>query len=112
MSLGQCAADNYTISQFLVSSFDVQVTQADTAAEALDALRTSPADLVLVNRILDLDGDSGLDFISRLKSEPETSGIPVMLVSNLTDAQEQAVGAERFPDLARLAWVTPRRRMR
>ncbi len=52
---------------------------------------------MLVNRILDLDGDSGLDFISRLKSDPETSGIAVMLVSNLSDAQEQAVARGALP---------------
>jgi CheY-like chemotaxis protein len=91
LSLGQCAADNYAINQFLVSSFDVQVTEADTAAEALERLRATPVDLVLVNRILDVDGDSGLDFISRLKAEPEMTGIPVILVSNHAEAQKQAV---------------------
>jgi CheY-like chemotaxis protein len=97
LSLGQCAADNYAINQFLISSLDVQVAEADTAAEALERLRSSPADLVLVNRILDVDGDSGLDFISRLKAEPEMAAIPVMLVSNHAEAQKQAVTRGALP---------------
>jgi CheY-like chemotaxis protein len=97
LSLGQCAADSYAISQFLIGSFDVQVTEADTAAETLERLRATPVDLVLVNRILDVDGDSGLDFISRLKAEPEMTGIPVMLVSNHAEAQKQAVARGALP---------------
>lgn len=91
LSLGQCAADNYSINQFLLSGMGVQVTEVDTAAEALARLRTNPANLVLVNRIFDVDGESGLDFISRLKADPELAAIPVMLVSNHAEAQTQAV---------------------
>ena len=91
LSLGQCAADNYAISQFLASNFSAQGSEADSISEALDLLRVAPADLVLVNRIFDVDGDSGLDFISLLKEDPALAPIPVMLVSNHADAQQQAV---------------------
>ena len=97
LSLGQCAADNFALNQFLVTGFDVQVTEADTAAEALERLRATPVDLVLVNRIFDVDGDSGLDFISRLKAEQEMATIPVMLVSNHAEAQKQAVTRGALP---------------
>jgi CheY-like chemotaxis protein len=90
LSVGQCAADNYAISHLLESSFGATVTPADTVPEALAQLRAHPFTLVLVNRILDANGASGLAFISQLKEDPVLSEIPVMLVSNYPDAQQQA----------------------
>ena len=53
---------------------------------------------MLVNRVLDLDGSSGLELIQRLKEDPEESlkATPVMLVSDYPEAQQMAVelGAE------------------
>src|SRR5947209_20284179 len=91
LSLGQCAADNYNLTHFLKKHFGADVEPADTSAEALAQLRTGRFALVLVNRILDSNGASGLAFISQLKEDPALAGIPVMLVSNFPDAQQQAV---------------------
>ena len=91
LSVGQCAADNYAITQFLQSKLGAEVSDLDTVSEALDVLRATPVDLVLVNRIFDVDGASGLEFISRLKEDAVLAPIPVMLVSNHADAQQQAV---------------------
>jgi CheY-like chemotaxis protein len=91
LSLGQCGADNYTLSQFLASGFDAQVVPADDFDEALAQLRDDTFDLVLVNRVLDANGASGLSFIRQLKADPELASIPVMLVSNYADAQREAV---------------------
>jgi two-component system chemotaxis response regulator CheY len=91
LSLGQCAADNYTITQFLESNFDAAVVPADTFDEALAQLRAGAFDLVLVNRLLDINGASGLAFIGQLQADSELASIPVMLVSNYADAQREAV---------------------
>jgi CheY-like chemotaxis protein len=91
LSLGQCAADNCAISHFLESSLGARVVPADTVPEALAHLRADPFDLVLVNRLLDANGASGLEFISQLKEDPALAEIPVMLVSNFPDAQKQAL---------------------
>ena len=91
LSLGQCAADHYTLTQYLENAYGVEVVPADTARDALDELQKGPCALVLVNRILDRDGDSGLDFIRRLKEDAGLAATPVMLVSNYSDAQQQAI---------------------
>ena len=54
-------------------------------------MRADSFTLVLVNRILDRTGDSGLAFISSLKEDSTLASVPVMLVSNFPDAQRQAM---------------------
>ena len=53
-------------------------------------MRSTRYDLVLVNRVLDEDGSSGLELIRALKHDPALADVPVMLVSNHADAQEAA----------------------
>jgi DNA-binding response OmpR family regulator len=64
----------------------------DPSARADDALRRLEAhkyDVVLVNRILAADGSSGLAVIQQIKEAGVT--VPVMLVSDLPEAQDAAV---------------------
>jgi two-component system chemotaxis response regulator CheY len=91
LSVGQCAFDHRMIAHHLQTAFEAQVSSADTAAEAIERLRSSRFDLVLVNRVGDLDGSSGLDLIQALKADPALAGVPVMLVSNHADAQAKAI---------------------
>ncbi len=91
LSVGQCAFDQGSITRTLEHAFDVRVQGAVARDDALEALRSEPFDLVLVNRILDRDGSSGLDLIRAIKADPELAGVPVMLVSNYGDAQADAV---------------------
>ena len=95
LSVGQCGFDQGKIARHLGNVFGVQVLGAETFDEALAALRTELFDLVLVNRVSDLDGARGLDLIRTMKADPALAGVPVMLVSNYTDAQKeaQAIGA-------------------
>src|SRR5262245_27268233 len=88
LSVGQCGLDHGNIFRALQRSFGVEVVPAGTAVEALDRLRHEEFALVLVNRVLDADGGSGLDLIRRIRSE---SVVPVMLVSNYEEAQQEAV---------------------
>lgn len=46
--------------------------------------------LVLVNRVLHVDGSCGLKLILSLKHDPSLADVPVMLVSNHANAQEAA----------------------
>ncbi len=97
LDVGQCDFDHENISRMLSESFSADVEQATTSEEALRAVLAGHYDLVLVNRILDADGASGLDLIERLQSHEETRATPVTLVSNYADAQDAAValGAKR-----------------
>ncbi len=103
LSLGQCAADNWSIARLLSDSLGSAVTEADSFEEALELLRRENFALVLVNRILDANGDSGLDFITRLKSDEALRSVPVMLVSNYADAQRQAVAKGALPGFGKSA---------
>jgi len=97
LSLGQCMADHTGISWLLRSQFGAEVTAAATFEDALAKLRQDHFDLVLVNRVLDYDGRPGLDFIARLKEDERSRGLPVMLVSNYEDAQQEAVARGALP---------------
>jgi CheY-like chemotaxis protein len=108
LSVGQCLADHSRISQFLRSAFASEVEAADTADEALHELRDGSFALVLVNRIFDADGTSGIDFIRRLKGDPGTGGVPVLLVSNYPEAQAEAVAAGAQPGFGKAALAAPR----
>ncbi len=93
LSVGQCFADHSSISRILRSTFGAEVVASDSAPQALEQLRQEKFALVLVNRILDADGSSGLELIRAIRADEQLRDIPVMLVSNYEDAQEQAVQA-------------------
>ncbi len=90
LSVGQCAYDHASISNVLARSFDAEVVAASTHDEAIEALDAGHFDLVLVNRVGDEDGASGIDLIRALKARPESSSLPIMLVSNYATAQAEA----------------------
>ena len=46
---------------------------------------------MLVNRILDADGSSGMELIKQIKADTALRNVPVMLVSNYDHYQEEAV---------------------
>jgi CheY-like chemotaxis protein len=88
LSVGQCGFDAGTIRRMLETRFGAEVETADSAAETLRRVEEAAFDLVLVNRVFDRDGDSGLELVARLR---ERGGPAVMLVSNYADAQREAV---------------------
>jgi two-component system chemotaxis response regulator CheY len=98
LNVGQCGFDHSSIARYLTDRFGASVERPDSLDEVHQALRSSSFDLVLVNRVLDLDGSSGLELIETLKNDPEESlkDTPVMLVSDYDEAQRMAValGAE------------------
>jgi CheY-like chemotaxis protein len=107
LSVGQCYADHSAINRTIRQHFDAEVEAAATPAEALALLRQQPFDLVLVNRVLDTDGSSGLNLITRLKEE-KVAPVPVMLVSNYEDSQREAVRQGALPGFGKAALGQPR----
>ncbi len=93
LSVGQCGMDHGQIGRALSRPLDAEVMAADTHEDARRQIAAGVFDLVLVNRVGDLDGAPGLDFIRDLKADPATASVPVMLVSNFPDAQAEAVSA-------------------
>ncbi len=97
LSVGQCAFDHSSIARHLNRGHGAEVIGAETFHEALATLRGERFDLVLVNRVSDADGSSGIDLIRTLKNDPALASIPVMLVSNYADAQQQAEALGALP---------------
>ena len=97
LNVGQCGVDHPAISGMLRKALNAHVEGADTHDEALETLRAGGFDLVLVNRVGDLDGAPGLGLIRAIKADPSLAETPVMLVSNLPDAQAEAVAAGALP---------------
>ena len=97
LSVGQCSPDHYGICRLLGEAFGAEVAAADQAEEALAAAKAGDFDLVLVNRVFDATGESGLELIRRLRADADTSCTPVMLVSNYEDAQAEAAALGARP---------------
>jgi PleD family two-component response regulator len=93
LCVGHCSADQAVLTRFLATHFDVLVQSASFADTATTRIQKGDVDLVLVNRVFDADGGSGLDFIQRLKSDPVSRDVPVMLISNYPEFQTEAVAA-------------------
>lgn len=91
LDVGQCNADNSRISQLLQKHFDAQVDRSHSLDEAIEAATNTAYDLILINRLLDANGAAGMDVLASLKSNPASTDIPVMIVSNYQNAQDQAV---------------------
>ena len=98
--MGQCGYDNSRI-RSLIRSIDstVEIKETDSHQETMEVLASlGEAALVLVNRVFDMDGASGMEFISQLKSkESEFAAIPVMLVSNYEKSQAEAIANGAIP---------------
>lgn len=97
LSVGQCDLDHGSISRLLRERYGCEVVRAHTAADARAALAEGAFDLVLVNRVFDADGGSGLGLIAEVRSAP------VMLVSNFAEAQAEAARAGAVPGFGKAA---------
>jgi two-component system chemotaxis response regulator CheY len=107
LSLGQCGPDHGSLSRLFRTRFQAEVLAVGTPAEALAELRSGAFDLVLVNRVLDWTGESGLDFIRQVKADAALASVPIMLVSNYEDAQQQAVADGALPGFGKAAMSQP-----
>ena len=93
LDIGSCPPDHMAIRSLIEGAFDASVTQTQSLKDTLALLGTTEFHLVLVNRRLDGDGSDGLAVIERIKSLPELSSPPVMMITNLAEHQTLAVKA-------------------
>jgi two-component system chemotaxis response regulator CheY len=97
LSVGQCGFDHMAISDYFADRFDAEVQDAHGLADAREMMRSTHYRLVLVNRVLNLDGSSGLDLIRAFKADPDIAAVPIMLVSDQPKAQQSAVSFGAHP---------------
>ena len=92
LDIGNCGPDHGAITHMIQTHFDAQVDAAHAAADALPLLEQHDYDLILVNRLLDVDGTPGLDVLAELQRSPRAD-VPVMLITNFAEHQQTAVAA-------------------
>jgi CheY-like chemotaxis protein len=103
LSVGQCFADHSGITRVLRGAFGVEVIGADSMRDTLDKLQAETYSLVLVNRVLDADGSSGIDVVRAIKAAEALRSVPVMLVSNYEEAQAEAAKLGAAPGFGKAA---------
>lgn len=77
----------------LVQARGYDVTAVPSGAKAIDVALTSPPDLVLLDLMLPGQFD-GLAVCRRLRSEPATEKVPILIITALDDDESRAKAAE------------------
>ncbi|MDB4793087.1 response regulator [bacterium] len=91
LDVGNCNPDHGSLTHLLQSNFDVDVSRTHGMRDTLELLQTDEFDLILVNRLMDRDGSSGLEIIKKIKEDANTIETPVMMITNFPDHQAAAV---------------------
>ena len=107
LDVGQCNPDHSSISGLLTQNFDVNIQRAHSHEQAITMAKDLKPDLVLINRLYDANGDEGMETLRALKADEATSNIPIMVVSNYSDAQDAAVAAGAIQGFGKSALNTP-----
>ncbi len=107
LNVGHCTPDHRAIAAMIEGHFAAVVDATDSLAQTLEQLRTHAFDLVLVNRILDRDGSDGLLVIQRVKTDPDLSDTPVMMVTNFAEHQQRAQDAGALVGFGKQALHAP-----
>jgi len=86
--------------RMILESGGYEVIEAAHGAAALERAKQSPPDLVITDLMMPVM--SGRELIERLRADPATAGIPIMLVSanprSALDAADAVLGKPYDPD--------------
>ena len=91
LDVGQCGPDHAAIRSYVERNFGAEVRQTHRAGDTMAELRKCKYDLVLINRKLDSDYSDGTEILRSIKADAALASIPVMIVSNHAEAQDNAV---------------------
>ncbi|MBA7623183.1 MAG: response regulator [Calditrichaeota bacterium] len=69
-----------------------RVTEAENGEQALQKVKENPLDVILLDVMM--PGLDGFEVCRRLKGDPETAPIPVLLVTALTERSDRLTGIE------------------
>src|SRR4051794_39033215 len=105
LSVGQCGFDDSRIAGLVRDELGAHMDRAHTAADARRKLAEKKYDLILLNRIFDGDGQSGIEFITEVKQQQHAP--PVILISDYSDAQQAAVANGAYPGFGKSSLSSP-----
>ena len=92
--------DDPTIFQVYLDLFrkkGVKVINAKTGADGITLINSEKPDLIILDIMLP-GGMNGFDVLEKVEANPETKGIPVIVLTNL-DSEEQVakiIGAKKY----------------
>ena len=87
--------DSATIRKFVAASLNIKGFRVVTAADGVEALEKMPAerfDLIITD--LNMPDMDGFEFIRALQETPEYSGIPIIVLSSMTDMKNKDLALE------------------
>ncbi len=91
LDIGNCNPDHASLKGMLTEQFGTEVLRAADLPSALEILGKASVDLIVVNRKLDIDYSDGIDVIKHLKQDSTLGKIPIMMITNYEEHQQQAV---------------------
>lgn len=97
LDVGNCNPDHGSLTRLLQGNFEVEVARTHGLNDTQSILEEEQFDLILVNRVMDRDGSSGLQIIEEIKEAPHSSNTPVMMITNYPDHQQSAIAAGALP---------------
>ena len=83
--------DNMQLTRVILQRAGYRTAEARSAEEALDQLRTSPPDLVLMD--VQLPGEDGLALTRQLRADPHLAHLPIIALSAHAMVESQAEAA-------------------
>jgi len=91
LDVGNCGFDHQNLQRVLSEHWEVELKRTTTLNEAIRELDSCSYDLVVVNRILEGDGASGMDLVKHVVQNPTPKGLPIVLLTNYPEVQEEAL---------------------
>jgi len=107
LDVGNCDPDHLKIKGLLQRHFEAEVVREHNHDGALAELRRHPFDLVLINRLMDADGTSGLEIVKTITQDPQLKRIPVMLLTNFPEHQQAAMAVGAVQGFGKAALSEP-----
>ncbi|MCY2996835.1 MAG: response regulator [Planctomycetota bacterium] len=107
LDVGNCGPDHSAISAMLRKHFDVEILRSDQWSDTLAILERQPVDLILINRKLDIDYSDGMEILRQIKRSEAFRDIPVMLITNYAEHQQQAIAQGALLGFGKLELSSP-----
>lgn len=90
------SADSRQLLSDIITGMGLNVLRASNGMETLEYARTKRPDLIILD--VSMPGMSGFEVCAKLKSEPETSQIPVLMLTALNDVENRVQGLKAGAD--------------
>jgi adenylate cyclase len=89
-------ADNRQLMADIISSMGLEVVRAASGLETLASAQAQPPDLIILD--VNMPGMTGFEVCERLKTDPKTAQIPILLVTALSDVENRVQGLQKGAD--------------